>query len=167
MKNFVFYFCISCLFISINTSAGSLSEEAQSRGINSTCHTYLSQLENSYDLNGLNITFAHPDNPSIHPSLHTSAQKFNNGSSFFATTLSPDNEYCYVSAIKLSVIKNQSCNEIVEVRLNEDPTLQINQYGDGSYVHIVPSSNQYQTILVSTGETSCTLTESQMLWPGK
>ena len=48
--------------------ANTLSNEAQERGISATCWSYLGQLEESYDLNGLNITFAHPSDPSIYPS---------------------------------------------------------------------------------------------------
>ena len=44
--------------------AANLSSDAQERGINSTCFSYLGQLEESYDLNGLNLTFANPSNPS-------------------------------------------------------------------------------------------------------
>ena len=66
-----------------------LAQDAQSRGINETCYTsYLGQIEESYDLNGLNITFAHPENPSeLFPSLHISSQKYNNGTSSFSATL--------------------------------------------------------------------------------
>ncbi len=128
---------------------------------------YISQLENAYGLNGLNLTFVHPTESLTYPSLHTSNQKYNNGSSFFATTLSPDNEFCYVSVIMLTFINNQSCDEIIQARLNEDSSLIINQYVDGSYTHITPESNEYQLILVSTGDNSCTMTESQMMWPGE
>ena len=55
--------------------ADTLSSEAQERGISATCSSYLGQLEESYDLNGLNITFAHPSDPSIYPSLHLSNKK--------------------------------------------------------------------------------------------
>ena len=147
--------------------ASTLAIEAELRGINSTCLTHLSQLEDYYDLNGLNITFAHPADPSNHPSLHTSSKKFNNGSSFFATTLSPDSEFCYVSVNKLTVINNQSCNDIAQTRLAEDSTINIKTYAEGSYIHLYPESNKYQLILVPTGDFSCAMAESQMLWPGK
>jgi len=147
--------------------ASTLAIEAELRGINSTCLTHLSQLENYYDSNGLNITFAHPADPSNHASLHTSSKKFNNGSSFFATTLSPDSEFCYVSVNKLTVINNQSCNDIAQARLAEDSTINIKTYAEGSYIHLYPESNKYQLILVPTGDFSCAMAESQMLWPGK
>ena len=147
--------------------ASTLSIEAELRGINSTCLAHFSQLEDYYDLNGLNITFAHPADPSNHPSLHTSSKKFNNGSSFFATTLSPDSEFCYVSVNKLSVINNQSCNDIAQARLAEDSTIIIKTYAEDSYIHLYPESNKYQLILVPTGDFSCAMAESQMLWPGK
>ena len=47
--------------------AATLAIDAQERGINSTCSSYLSQIEESYDLNGLNITFAHPSEPFFIP----------------------------------------------------------------------------------------------------
>ena len=59
--------------------ANTITNEAQERGINSTCVNYLSQIEESYDLNGLNLTFAHPTDPSLYPSLHLSNKKYNNG----------------------------------------------------------------------------------------
>ena len=147
--------------------ASTLSIEAELRGINSTCLAHFSQLEDYYDLNGLNITFAHPADPSNYPSLHTSNKKYNNGSSFFASTLSPDSEFCYVSVNKLTVINNQSCSDIAQARLEEDSTINMKTYAEGSYIHIYPESNKYQLILVSTGDSSCAMSESQMLWPGK
>ena len=42
-----------------------LAIDAQERGINSTCLSYLGQIEESSGLNGLNITFAHPSDPFI------------------------------------------------------------------------------------------------------
>ena len=71
-------------FSSLCVNASNLSDDAKNRGINETCYNYLSQIEKSYNLNGLNITFAHPENPSIFPSLHVSSQKYNNGSSSFS-----------------------------------------------------------------------------------
>ena len=70
-----------------------LALDAQERGINSTCSSYLGQVEESYGLNGLNITFAHPSDPSLLPSLHISTKNYNNGSSTFSATLSPDGDY--------------------------------------------------------------------------
>ena len=81
---------ITFLFTSYNSFASSLAEDAQDRGINKTCNEYLSQIEKSYGISGLNVTFAHPSNPSLLPSLHISSQKFNNGSSSFSATLIPD-----------------------------------------------------------------------------
>ena len=63
------------------------------------------------------------------------------------------------------VINNQSCSDIAEARLVEDSTINMETYAEGSYIHISPKSNEYQLILISTGDSSCTLTESQMLWP--
>ena len=57
--------------------ADTLINEAQVRGINSVCSSYIGQLSENYDLNGLNITFANPDDPSLYPSLHLSSKKYN------------------------------------------------------------------------------------------
>ena len=82
--------------------ASTLTNDAIERGINSTCVSYLGQLEESFDLNGLNITFAHLSDPSLYPSLHLTSRKYNNGSSVFSANLSPDGEYCYVSMVNVT-----------------------------------------------------------------
>ena len=147
--------------------AATLSSEAQERGISATCSSYLGQLEESYDLNGLNITFAHPSDPSLYSSLHLSTKKFNNGTSVFSATLSPDGEYCYVSTVHVTQINEQNCNEISELKVAEDPTVNVTVYADGDYSIITPKNNIYQLILINSGENSCTLTESRMMWPGR
>ena len=147
--------------------AASLSSEAQERGISATCSSYLGQLEESYDLNGLNITFAHPSDPSLYPSLHLSTKKFNNGTSVFSATLSPDGEYCYVSTVHVTQINEQNCNEISELKVAEDPTVNVTVYADGDYSIITPNNNIYQLILIKSSDNSCTLTESRMMWPGR
>ena len=147
--------------------ANTLSNEAQARGINSVCSSYIGQLEETYDLNGLNITFAHPGDPSLYPSLHLSTKKFNNGTSVFSTTLSPDGEYCYVSTVHVTQVNEQNCNEISELKVAEDPTVNVTVYADGDYSIITPKNNIYQLILVHNGENSGTLTESRMMWPGR
>ena len=63
------------LLLSANVYALSLSDDAIERGISETCSTYLGQIEKSYNLNGLNITLAHPEGPALLPSLHISSQK--------------------------------------------------------------------------------------------
>ena len=166
MKKIIFFAIATLLVLSFSrVFANTLNSEAETRGIKSTCLSHLTQMEDYYDSDGLNITFAHPTDPSNYPSLHTSNKKYNNGSSFFATTLSPDNEFCYVSINKITVINNQSCSDIAQARLVEDSTINMETYAEGSYIHISPKSNEYQLILISTGDSSCTLTESQMLWP--
>ena len=147
--------------------AESLSSDAQERGINSTCLSYLSQIEESYDLNGLNITFAHPSDPSLYPSLHLSSKKYNNGSSVFSATLSPDGEYCYVSTVNVTEVNTQNCNDITMLKVAEDSTLNVTIYADGDFSVITPEDNSYQTVLISNGDHSCTLTESRMFWPGR
>jgi hypothetical protein len=141
--------------------------DAQKRGINSTCISYLGQIEESYGLNGLNITFAHPSDPSLFPSLHISTKNYNNGSSIFSATLSPDGDYCYLSTVIVSSINNQSCKEITSLKKEESPSLNNTTYADGAYTILTPPDNSYQLILTITGENSCTMTETRMLWPGR
>ena len=147
--------------------ASALTNDAIERGINSTCASYLGQLEESYDLNGLNITFAHPSDPSLYPSLHLSTKKYNNGSSVFSATLSPDGEYCYVSTVNVTEINTQNCNDITMLKVAEDSTLNVTIYADGDYSIITPEDKSYQLILINNGEYSCTMTESRMFWPGR
>ena len=161
---FVFIFSL----FSNSISALTLSEDAAERGINSVCISYLSQIENSYDLDGaLNITFAYPDDASMYPSLHISSKKYSNGSSTFTATLSPDNEYCYVSASVITSINNQSCSEISLIKSENDPSIILSEYADGGFIIITPADNSYQTILTVTGNNSCTMSETRMLWPGR
>jgi len=155
------------LLLTINTYGLSLSDDAINRGVNETCSSYLSQIEKSYNLNGLNITFAHPENPAILPSLHISSQKYNNGSSTFSATLTPDEEYCYISTVIVTSINNQTCSEISQLKQEVNPELQFSSYADGDFIIISPQDNTYQIILTAQGETGCTMTESRMLWPGR
>ena len=155
------------LLLTTNAYGGSLSDDAINRGVNETCSSYLSQIEKSYNLNGINITFAHPKNPAILPSLHISSQKYNNGSSTFSATLTPDEQYCYISTVIVTSINNQTCNEISQLKLEINPELQFSSYADGDFTIITPSDNTYQIILTTQGETGCTMTETRMLWPGR
>ena len=147
--------------------AASLSSEAQERDINVTCSSYLGQLEESYDLNGLNITFAHPSDPSLYPSLHLSSKKYNNGSSVFSATLSPDGEFCYVSTVHVTQVNTQNCNDITMLKVAEDSTVNVTIYADGDYSVITSEENSYQIILISNGEQSCIMIEARMMWPGR
>ena len=147
--------------------AVTLTNDAIERGINSTCASYLGQLEESFDLNGLNITFAHPSDPSLYPSLHLSTKKYNNGNSVFSATLSPDGEYCYISTVIVTEISTQNCNDITMLKIAEDSTLKTTIYAEGDYSIITPEDGSYQLILISNGEQSCTMTESRMMWPGR
>ena len=147
--------------------ASSLSDDAIDRGINLTCSTYLNQIEKSYKLNGLNITFAHPENPALLPSLHISSQKYNNGSSTFSATLTPENDFCYISTVMVTSVNNQNCAEITQLKLEADKELQVSSYANGGFTIITSKDNSYQTILTIAGDTSCTITETRMLWPGR
>ena len=154
------------LFCSLYANGSNLSDDARDRGIDETCSSYLSQIEKSYNLNGLNITFAHPNNPSELPSLHVSSQKYSNGASSFSAALMPDNEYCYLSTILVTAINNQSCNEIAQLKsINEN--LEISSYADGGFIILTPNDNSYQTILTSAGDNACAMTEARMMWPGR
>jgi len=155
------------LLFSVNLYASSLSDDAIKRGINETCSSYLNQVEKSYKLNGLNITFAHPDNPSSLPSLHISSQKYNNGSSIFSATLTPDDDYCYLSTILVTSVNNQTCSEISQLKLEINPELQVSSYAEGDFNILTPIDNTYQIILTTQGETSCSMTETRMAWPGR
>ena len=154
------------LFCSFCTHGSNLSDDAIARGVNKTCSSYLSQIEKSYNLNGLNITFAHPDIPSELPSLHVSSQKYNNGTSSFTATLIPDGEYCYLSTILVTAFNNQSCSKIAQLKA-ENENLELSNYADGGFIILTPDDNSYQTILTAASEHSCTMTESRMMWPGK
>ena len=160
---------ISTLFLllSLNIYALSLTDDAIERGINETCSSYLSQIEKSYNLNGLNITFAHPEDPSLLPSLHISSQKYNNGSSIFSATLSPDGDYCYLSTVLVTSVNNQTCSDISQLKLEVNPELQVSSYAEGNFTIITPKDNTYQIILTTQGETSCSMTETRMVWPGR
>ena len=161
------FLLIIALLLCTQSFASSLAEDAKNRGINETCSNYLEQIESSYSLNGLNITFAHPEKPSEFPSLHISSQNYNNGSSSFSATLTPDGDYCYISTIMTTAINNQSCSEIAQVKANNDENLVTSSYADGKYLILTPKDNTYQTILTSSGENSCKITESRMMWPGR
>jgi len=155
------------LLLSINVYALSLSDDAIERGISETCTSYLNQVEKSYNLSGLNITFAHPENPALLPSLHISSQKYNNGSSTFSATLTPDKDYCYISTVIVTSVNNQTCNEISQLKQEVNLDLQIFSYADGDFTIITPKDNTYQIILTTQGETGCTMSETRMLWPGR
>ncbi len=144
-----------------------LAIDAQERGINSTCASYLGQIEESYSLNGLNITFAHLSDPSLLPSLHISTKNYNNGSSTFSATLSPDGDYCYLSTVIVTSVNNQNCAEITSLKKEENPSLNDTTYADGAFTILTPPDNKYQLILTTSGENGCMMTETRMLWPGK
>jgi len=155
------------LLISINIYALNLTDDAIERGVNETCSSYLSQIEKSYNLNGLNITFAHPENAALLPSLHLSTQKYNNGSSTFSATLIPDEQYCYISTVMVTSINNQTCSEISNLKLGINPELQLSSYADGDFTIFTPKNNTYQIILTVQGKNGCAMTETRMLWPGR
>jgi hypothetical protein len=147
--------------------AETLAIDAQERGINSTCASYLGQIEESYGLNGLNITFAHLSDPSLLPSLHISVKNYNNGISTFSATLSPNGDYCYLSTVVVTSVNNQSCEEITLLKMEGNPSLNNATYADGVYTILTPPDNKYQLILTSSGENTCTMTETRMVWPGR
>ena len=59
----IFIFSITFfLVMSYNlTFANTLTSDAESRGINIACLSHLVEIESYHNLDGLNITFAHPD----------------------------------------------------------------------------------------------------------
>ena len=155
------------LLLAIDSYASTLAEDAVNRGINETCSSYLGQIEKSYNLNGLNITFAHPENPALLPSLHISTQKYNNGSSTFSSTLIPDKDFCYISTVLVTSVNDQTCSAVSQVKLKANTELQASNYADGNFTIITPKDNTYQIILTTHGKTGCTITETRMLWPGR
>jgi hypothetical protein len=159
-------FTLLILLFSLCSNGSNLSDDAKNRGINEVCQSYLSQIEKSFNLNGLNITFAHPKNPSLLPSLHVSSQRYNNGSSSFSATLMPDGDYCYLSTVMVTLINNQSCFEIAQIK-SETENLQQSSYADGKFIILTPQDNSFQTILSSINDNTCTITESRMMWPGR
>ena len=169
MNHFIKFIVLTLSILIVNiVIAATLSSDAQERGINLTCSSYLGQIEESYDLmNGLNITFSHPGDPSLYPSLHLSTRKYNNGNSVFSATLSPDGEYCYLSTVVVTSVNSQSCNDITMLKIAEDSTLKTSVYAEGDYSVITPLDNNYQIILVSNGDQSCTMTETRIVWPGR
>jgi hypothetical protein len=166
MKLLKFWIYCSALLLFSYSHASTLFEDAKVRKINEICSDYLGQIEESYGLNGLNITFAHPDNPSRMPSLHISTQKYNNGTSSFSATLTPNGDFCYLSSIYVTSINDQTCSEIEEIKLNNNHNMQVNRYFEDSYTILTPNDNSYQIILTSSGGNNCTITEARMMWPG-
>jgi hypothetical protein len=162
LKNLLF---LVLYFYSINLYALSLSETAKERGINETCLLFLNQIEESFGLNGLNITFAHPDNPSFFPTLHVSTQNYNNGASIFSATLSPSQEKCFVSTIVSTSINGQSCKQVSKLKIEQDGTLKVDSYNNDSYTILTPPNNNFQIILTSAGNENCLMTETSMVWP--
>ena len=93
----------------------------------------------------LNITFAHPSDPSLYPSLHVSNKKYNNGSSVFSASLSPDGEYCYVSTVNVTEVNTQNCNDISILKAAEDSTLKVTVYADGDYSRSEEHTSELQS----------------------
>ena len=158
---------IASMIITNMVFANTLSNEAQNRGINLTCSSYLDQLEGIYDLDGLNLTFAYPGEPSLYPSLHSSNKKYDNGATIFSATLSPYDEYCYLSTVSVSIANDQNCSELSLLKTGEDPTLEAKVFSEGDYILMTPENESYQLVLVTTGTNSCAMTEARMIWPGR
>ena len=160
-------FILFSIFFTNTIYADTLFEGASKRGINEKCALYLSQVENLYNLQGLNITFAHPDSPSIFPSLHTSTQKFNNAASTFSTTLIPDQDFCYLSTVFITTVNDQTCIDITRLKTDQNPNLRVTKYNEGAYTIITRPDNSYQFILAPLGEKGCLINETSMMWPGR
>ena len=69
--------------------------------------------------------------------------------------------------VNVTQVNTQNCNDITMLKVAEDSTLNVTDYADGDYSIITPEDNSYQIILVSSDDNSCTITETQMLWPGR
>ena len=147
--------------------SSTLTEEANKIGINSTCATYLGQLEKSFNISGLTLTSAYQTNPSLNSSLHTKIAKFSDGATFISITLSPDGEFCDISITSSTHTNISSCAEIIDNRLSEDQMLKANSLLDGNYHIINRENDNFTIILIDTGKKSCMYTETQMFWPGR
>ena len=79
----------------------------------------------------------------------------------------PDGEYCYLSTVLVTAVNNQTCSEIAQIKVENDQNLQVSVYAEGNYTILTPSDGSFQAILTTSGENSCTMTESRMMWPGK
>ena len=66
----------------------------------------------------------------------------------------------------LTSINNQSCSEVAKIKTQSEG-LQLSSYSNEDYIILTPSDNSYQTILTSSGDQSCTITEAIMMWPGR
>ena len=66
-----------------------------------------------------------------------------------------------------TAINNQSCSEIAQIKVSNDENLKASNFAEGNFIILTPKDNAYQTILTSSGEYSCTITESRMMWPGR
>ena len=66
-----------------------------------------------------------------------------------------------------TAINNQSCAKIAQIKVSNDENLAASNFADGNFIILTPKDNAYQTILTSSGEDSCTITESRMMWPGR
>ena len=157
---------LGCLIANIAISS-TLTEEANKIGINSTCATYLGQLEESFNLSGLALTSAYQTDPSLNSSLHTKIAKFSDGATFISTTLSPDGEFCDISITSSTHTNINSCAEIIDNRLSEDQMLKVNSLLDGNYHIINRENDNFSIVLIDTGKKSCMYTETQMFWPGR
>jgi len=157
-----FLMMLSC----INSFAASLADDARNRGINETCSNYLNQVNESFNLNGFNITFAHPEEPSKLSSHHISMQKYSNASSVFSATLTPNGENCNHSTVLVTSVNNKTCLEIAKQKKETDSNLQSSRYADSGFITLTSSRNNFQVILISSGEKSCTIVEARMIWPG-
>ena len=141
--------------------AGSLADEAKSKGINEVCQTHLEEIDSVYNLNGLNLTFYSDNEPSLHPSLHTSTKKYKDGASFFSASLSPDGDKCYISIINTAVSSNKTCSIIVDARLQKTPSLKVISYSD--YLFVYSESNSDQSLFVDIGKEACAITDIRMM----
>ena len=79
----------------------------------------------------------------------------------------PDGEYCYLSTVLITAVNNQSCSEIAQIKIENDQNLKVSVYSEGSYTILAPSDGSFQAILTKSGENSCTMTETRMMWPGR
>ena len=163
MKQSTLTIAIGAIALFMNTAfAAPLTEQAELRGVSPKCVAYLNAIEEGLNLNGLTNTMI-PSNPDTLLSLYIAAKKEANETSFHSITLSPDGEMCDVSLTFVTMFSNQSCEDIVQSQLAINPTLRVDRYG--VYTHVYPEAKDSNQVLVSTGEASCAVMKTQLLFP--
>ena len=57
--------------------------------------------------------------------------------------------------------------EITKIKIDSGQDLNVSVYADGNYTILTPPDGSFQAILTKSGENSCSMTETRMMWPGR